>query len=50
MVSAHVEGSYNINSLQMVISGGATLSPESQLRIQRELFRNRIQIYQAYGN
>ncbi|KAL1140803.1 hypothetical protein AAG570_000731 [Ranatra chinensis] len=42
-------GMYNLSSLKMVVSGGSPLSPEVQLRAQRELFRNRLHIFQVYG-
>ncbi|XP_014276188.3 luciferin 4-monooxygenase [Halyomorpha halys] len=42
-------GAYDISSLQMINCGGAALSADSQLRIQRELFRNRTMLLQVYG-
>lgn len=40
---------YNISSLQWVVSGGSGMSAETQLRIQRELFKNRTLLTQGYG-
>ncbi|BES95067.1 AMP-Hypothetical protein enzyme [Nesidiocoris tenuis] len=49
MLSSPSKGQYDLSSLQMVISGGASLSADSSLRIQKEIFRNRIPVLQGYG-
>ncbi|XP_024084527.1 luciferin 4-monooxygenase-like isoform X2 [Cimex lectularius] len=40
---------YDLSSLVVLSVGGAILSADSALRIQKELFRNKISILQGYG-
>uniref|UniRef100_A0A0K8T641 Luciferin 4-monooxygenase n=1 Tax=Lygus hesperus TaxID=30085 RepID=A0A0K8T641_LYGHE len=49
MLSSPSRGQYDLSSLLMVLSGGSALSADSSLRIQKEIFRNRIPVCQGYG-
>ncbi|KAK9504174.1 hypothetical protein O3M35_010563 [Rhynocoris fuscipes] len=40
---------YDISSIVMALSGGAALRAESALKMEKELFQNRIPILQGYG-
>ncbi|KAK9504175.1 hypothetical protein O3M35_010564 [Rhynocoris fuscipes] len=43
------KNAYDLSSLMLIFTGGSTLGADSALKMQKELFKNRVPVLQVYG-